>query len=438
MADVRRPLQPAFHHMVISGRPYAVAAHQCDLVHRLEIPVVGRLGELYERPPPVTVAPCGIEQQLSVPVLVHRVVPRVGSLEDIRDELGIRPLRGAEHRNLGACLHIPPLRSGMVELQGLLLLPFAQQHIPPDHLGADILLHRCGFYPVSVFVRVLLEMVAVPVELSEFILGIRHPGLGQVVHDLRGLVDLVLVFNTNLIGRTVQCDLTVLDPDRPCTDVLHELDVVGNYQNGLPALGHLDEVLSRFRRESRIPHAQNLVHQYDIGLHIHHDGERQPPGHSGRISPDGIVYVLPYPGIIDDGLDLGVHLLLGEAVQLPFGVDVVPSAHVGMESHPQLQHRRQLPCALDGTGIRLHDPCQNRQEGALPGSVPPQDSKYFTLLDIQADIVQHGVHDPLGLHLSRDSLLVACGHGYLEGFADVPYLDGVGWIHFITSPRNRA
>ena len=261
-------------------------------------------------------------------------------------------------------------------------------------------------------------------------MGFRHSCLRQIRYDLRRRQHLILVFRTDVLCPPIPYDLSILYPYGTVAHVGHVVYGMGDEDHGLPAPGKFLEMLLRLGHECGVTDTEDLVHQHYVGIHIHHDRERQSSGHPRGVCPDRVVYVLGYPRVLDYPVDLGIHLLAAEPIQLPFEVYVLPPGHILMEAHSELKDRCDLPGTLYRPGIRLHYPGYHGKEGTLPASVPSQNPQNIAFSDIQRDSVQDLVLDGLSMvPVENAPFLLGVLHLDLECLHDVPDLYGVLGVH---------
>src|SRR5207244_1432777 len=99
----------------------------------------------------------------------------------------------------------------------------------------------------------------------------------------------------------------------------------------------------------------------------------------------------------DDAIELGLHLLAGEAEERAVEVDVVAAAQLGVEARAELDHRAQPPLGRERAFARLQDAGHGLEERALTRSIVADERERFPRRDLERDVAQR----PEGLRAAQ-------------------------------------
>ena len=167
---------------------------------------------------------------------------------------------------------------------------------------------------------------------------------------------------------------------------------MGHDDDGRAVCLDLPQLLEALRLKVCVAHAENLVDEQHVSIHVDRHGKGEAHIHAGGVGADGVVNEFLQLGEIDDGLQALVDFFLVQSENRRIGVDVLPAAHVRMESGAQLDEAGNPSLDLDRAAVGVENAGQELQGGTFAAAVVPDQSHRFAALDGERDAPQHVAH----------------------------------------------
>ncbi len=137
-------------------------------------------------------------------------------------------------------------------------------------------------------------------------------------------------------GASFGSDESVVNPDAPFADFLNLSEGMGYDNDGCSLPFDFLKTVETFFLECRISDSKDFVYEKNVRVHIDCYGKSEPHVHSRRIGPYRIVDEFLELRKCYDVIHLFVNLFFGQTENGCVGIDVFPSAHVGVESCAEL------------------------------------------------------------------------------------------------------
>ena len=179
-----------------------------------------------------------------------------------------------------------------------------------------------------------------------------------------------------------------VQPYRLVAEALDHREPVGDEQNRLAAALELGELVEALQAEALVAHRQHLVHEEDLGVDVHGDGEPQPHVHARGVGLDrGVDEVLEL-GELDDLVETPVDLAAGHAQHDTVDEHVLAPADLGMKARAELDQSRDPSVDAHLAARRPGDSRHQLQQGALARPVAADDAAGRARRDRQRHVVQ--------------------------------------------------
>jgi hypothetical protein len=208
--------------------------------------------------------------------------------------------------------------------------------------------------------------------------------------QLEALVDLVALEAGVLVRRVDRVPLrlhhAVVEPERLVAQLPDVVEAVAAEHDRLVPLAEVVDAVHALLLEVHVPHREDLVDDQHVGVDGDRDAEAQAQAHARRVRPHRLVDVVAELRELDDLVDLGRHLLAGEAHHDPVQEDVGPPGEVHVEAGAQLEQARHPPvdpvAPARGRGRARKDLEQRRLAGAIRPAQPERGARREAEVDV--------------------------------------------------------
>src|SRR6266513_2433240 len=144
--------------------------------------------------------------------------------------------------------------------------------------------------------------------------------------------------------------------------------------------------------EVLVPDGEHLVHQENVRLEMHGDGETEAHVHAARVGLHRRVKEAPDVGELLDRGHRAVHLLARKAEERAVEVRVLAAAEVGMESGADLEERGHATVDLERSTGRLRRAREELEQRRLPRSIRADHTERGPRLHREADVAERLHH----------------------------------------------
>jgi len=117
-----------------------------------------------------------------------------------------------------------------------------------------------------------------------------------------------------------------VQPDGAVAQLLHGGQIVGDNEDGCALLLELQQPFEGLVLEVLVPHAEHLVDQQDLGLHVDRNRETQPDHHAGGVGLHRGIHEVRQLGELDDLIIDTCHSPLRHAEQAGIQKDILAAA----------------------------------------------------------------------------------------------------------------
>ena len=191
----------------------------------------------------------------------------------------------------------------------------------------------------------------------------------------------------DLLRTPPHAEAAVVEPEGLVAKAVDGGEVVGDEEED-PVFLEAPEEAHALLHEEDIPDGEGLVHDEHIGVHMGDHGEGQPHVHAAGISLHRLVHVLTDVGKGGDVVEALVDHPAGDPEDGGVHVDVLASGELRVEARAQLEEGRDPPAHLDRAARGGERAGDHLEEGALAGTVPPEDPEAGGRGDLEGDWVE--------------------------------------------------
>src|SRR5665647_856650 len=179
-----------------------------------------------------------------------------------------------------------------------------------------------------------------------------------------------------------------LECDRPVTELGDLVQGVGDDDDRPTLMLEAANSIHALALEGLVSDGQHLIHQQDVRVDVHRDGEGQAHVHARGVELHLGVDELLDPGEVDDRVEVPVGLLTGDTEDRGVEVDVLAAGQVRVEAGAQLQERRDAASQADRAVGRLHDAADHLEQRALARPVGTDEPDGRATADLHAHVPQ--------------------------------------------------
>ena len=141
----------------------------------------------------------------------------------------------------------------------------------------------------------------------------------------------------DLRARAVADDAALVDQEHPVAELRDGLDLVRHEDDRAARRVDVLHPPEAARLELGVAHAQNLVHEHDLGLEVRRDREGEADVHPARVALHRRVEELLDAGELGDLRQLGLDLAALHAEDRAVQEDVLPPGELGVEAGSDLE-----------------------------------------------------------------------------------------------------
>jgi hypothetical protein len=154
-----------------------------------------------------------------------------------------------------------------------------------------------------------------------------------------------------------------------------------------PPLAQFSDAAKALALKSDVPDRQGLVHDQDVRPHVNGHAERKPDIHAAGIGPDRTVKKLSEFREFDNGRQILLELLHGDAHDRGIQARVLVSRELGMEACAEFQQRRDAPFRLDVSPAGMQGAGDDLQQRGFSRTVAADDAEGFAAPHLQIHVL---------------------------------------------------
>ncbi len=182
--------------------------------------------------------------------------------------------------------------------------------------------------------------------------------------------------------------MTLAQHDRAVAQFADLLRRMRDKDDRLALLLERADLVHALALERLIADGENFVNEEHLGVDVHGNRERETHVHAGRIELHLGVDELADPRELDDVVEGGIRLLARQAEDGGVQVDVFAAGQVFVEARAELEECSETSAAENGAGRGGEDAADHLQQGALAGSVWPDEAHSRARVDVQRDALE--------------------------------------------------
>ena len=190
----------------------------------------------------------------------------------------------------------------------------------------------------------------------------------------------------HLRARAVADDAALVDPEHAVAELRDGLDLVRHEDDRAARRVDVLHPPEAARLELGVAHAQNLVHEHDLGLEVRRDREGKPDVHAARVALHRRVEELLHSRELCDLRQLGLDLAALHAEDRAVQEDVLPARELGMEAGPDLEQAADAAADRGSALGRSRDAGEDLEQRRLAGAVSPDDPERLAFLEVERDV----------------------------------------------------